>query len=36
MDSHVKGRRRKLAAAGAPATFIDTVRGAGFALREEP
>lgn len=36
VDSHVKGLRRKLAAAGAPATFIDTVRGAGFALREEP
>ena len=36
VDSHFKGLRRKLAAAGAPATFIDTVRGAGFALREEP
>lgn len=36
VDSHFKGLRKKLAAAGAPATFIDTVRGVGFALREEP
>lgn len=35
VDSHFKGLRRKLAAAGAPPTFIDTVRGVGFALREE-
>jgi len=36
VDSHFKGLRKKLAAAGAPATFIDTVRGVGFALRETP
>ena len=35
VDSHFKGLRKKLAAAGAPPTLIDTVRGVGFALREE-
>jgi len=36
VDSHFKGLRRKLAEAGAPATFIETVRGVGFTLREQP
>jgi two-component system catabolic regulation response regulator CreB len=34
VDSHFKGLRRKLAAAGAPASLIETVRGVGFTLRE--
>lgn len=34
VDSHFKGLRRKLTDAGAPATFIETVRGVGFTLRE--
>lgn len=36
VDSHLKGLRRKLEEAGAPATLIETVRGVGFKLREEP
>ncbi len=35
VDSHLKGLRRKLADAGAPATLVETVRGVGFRLREE-
>lgn len=34
VDSHLKGLRRKLEEAGAPATTIETVRGVGFKLRE--
>jgi len=34
VDSHVKGLRRKLEEAGAPATAIETVRGVGFRLVE--
>lgn len=34
VDSHLKGLRRKLEEAGAPATLIETVRGVGFKLRE--
>lgn len=36
VDSHFKALRRKLAEAGAPATFIETVRGVGFTLRGPP
>ena len=36
VDSHFKGLRRKLAEAGAPATLIETVRGVGFTVREQP
>ncbi|HEU4407950.1 MAG TPA: response regulator transcription factor [Polyangiaceae bacterium] len=36
VDSHLKGLRRKLEEAGAPATLVETVRGVGFRLREEP
>ncbi|CAN5925352.1 response regulator transcription factor [soil metagenome] len=36
VESHFKGLRKKLAAAGAPPALIDTVRGVGFALREQP
>jgi DNA-binding response OmpR family regulator len=36
VDSHFKGLRRKLADVGAPAALIETVRGVGFTLREEP
>jgi len=36
VDSHFKGLRRKLAEVGAPAALIETVRGVGFTLREEP
>jgi two-component system catabolic regulation response regulator CreB len=35
VDSHLKGLRRKLEEAGAPATLVETVRGVGFKLREE-
>lgn len=35
VDSHLKALRRKLEEAGAPAAFIETVRGVGFRLREE-
>lgn len=35
VDSHFKGLRRKLTEAGAPATFIETVRGVGFTIREQ-
>ncbi len=34
VDSHFKALRRKLEAARAPATLIETVRGVGFTLRE--
>jgi two-component system catabolic regulation response regulator CreB len=34
VDSHLKGLRRKLEEAGAPATLVETVRGVGFKLRE--
>ncbi|MBI2394464.1 MAG: response regulator transcription factor [Deltaproteobacteria bacterium] len=33
VDSHLKGLRRKLAEAGAPANLVETVRGVGFTLR---
>lgn len=36
VDSHFKGLRRKLEDVGAPAALIETVRGVGFKLREEP
>lgn len=36
VDSHFKGLRRKLVEAGAPATLIETVRGVGFTVREQP
>jgi DNA-binding response OmpR family regulator len=36
VDSHLKGLRRKLEEAGAPASLVETVRGVGFRLREEP
>ena len=36
VDSHFKGLRRKLEEAGAPANLVETVRGVGFKLREEP
>lgn len=36
VDSHFKGLRRKLEDAGAPGTLVETVRGVGFKLREEP
>jgi len=32
VDSHFKGLRRKLVAAGAPEGLIETVRGVGFRL----
>jgi two-component system catabolic regulation response regulator CreB len=35
VDSHVKGLRRKLEQAGAPAAIVETVRGVGFRLAEE-
>jgi DNA-binding response OmpR family regulator len=35
VDSHVKGLRKKLEEAGAPANLIETVRGVGFRLIEE-
>jgi DNA-binding response OmpR family regulator len=35
VDSHLKGLRRKLEEAGAPAALVETVRGVGFRLREE-
>ncbi len=34
VDSHLKGLRRKLEEAGAPATLVETVRGVGFKLRD--
>jgi two-component system catabolic regulation response regulator CreB len=34
VDSHLKGLRRKLEEAGAPAALVETVRGVGFRLRE--
>ena len=36
VDSHLKGLRRKLEDAGADPAVIETVRGVGFKLREEP
>jgi DNA-binding response OmpR family regulator len=36
VDSHLKGLRRKLEEAGAPPTLVETVRGVGFKLREDP
>jgi two-component system catabolic regulation response regulator CreB len=36
VDSHFKGLRRKLAEAGAPKELVETVRGVGFTLREQP
>ena len=36
VDSHFKGLRRKLEESGAPATLVETVRGVGFKLRDEP
>ena len=35
VDSHFKGLRRKLAEVGAPSSLVETVRGVGFALRED-
>jgi two-component system catabolic regulation response regulator CreB len=36
VDSHLKGLRRKLEDAGASPSLVETVRGVGFKLREEP
>ncbi|MCC6647852.1 MAG: response regulator transcription factor [Polyangiaceae bacterium] len=36
VDSHFKGLRRKLEEAGAPSALVETVRGVGFKLRDEP
>ncbi|HEU4534864.1 MAG TPA: winged helix-turn-helix domain-containing protein, partial [Polyangiaceae bacterium] len=36
VDSHLKGLRRKLEEGGAPPALVETVRGVGFRLREEP
>lgn len=36
VDSHFKGLRRKLEDCGAPAALVETVRGVGFKLRDEP
>jgi two-component system catabolic regulation response regulator CreB len=33
IDSHLKALRKKLAEAGAPPSFVETVRGVGFRLR---
>ncbi len=36
VDSHLKALRKKLSEAGAPPTLVETVRGVGFTLAEEP
>lgn len=36
IDSHVKALRKKLAEAGAEAAWIETVRGVGYRLSDEP
>ncbi len=36
IDSHVKGLRKKVAEAGADAGLIETVRGVGYRVTDEP
>jgi two-component system catabolic regulation response regulator CreB len=36
IDSHVKALRRKIADAGAEASWIETVRGVGYRLSDDP
>jgi two-component system catabolic regulation response regulator CreB len=36
IDSHIKSLRRKVAGAGAPPDLIETVRGVGYRIRQDP
>ena len=36
IDSHVKALRRKISDAGAEASWIETVRGVGYRLSDDP
>jgi two-component system catabolic regulation response regulator CreB len=36
VDSHVKGLRRKVAEAGGDAGLVETVRGVGYRVTDQP